>query len=113
MYDIILRSSIKNFKANRREPFGSVHMVITDQAGLPHAGGESTHLRDCADCVAAAEISPELNLAEWFDRVVKASTVNRIYQNLKSLENHIIAVARPWSYPPRSPFCLMNRCGLK
>ncbi len=42
---------------------------------------------------------PELNPAEWFARVVKVPTVNRIYQSLKHLEDHIIAVARRWSDP--------------
>jgi len=40
MYDIILKSSIKNFNANRREPLGSVHVVIMDQAGF-HMQGEN------------------------------------------------------------------------
>ena len=44
---------------------------------------------------------PELNLAEWFGRVVKVPTVNRIYQSLKHLEDHIIAVARRWSDPAK------------
>jgi len=32
---------------------------------------------------------------------VKAPTVNRIYQSLKHLEDHIIAVARRWSDPAK------------
>jgi transposase len=40
---------------------------------------------------------PELNPAEWFGRVVKAPTVNRIYGSLEKLEDHLIAVARVWS----------------
>jgi hypothetical protein len=36
---------------------------------------------------------------EWFGRVVKAPTVNRIYGSLEKLEDHLIAVARGWSEP--------------
>jgi hypothetical protein len=32
---------------------------------------------------------------------VKAPTVNRIYQSLKHLEDHTIAVARRWSDPAK------------
>jgi hypothetical protein len=34
--------------------------------------------------------------------VVKAPTVNRIYQSLQHLEDHIIAVARRWSDPAKA-----------
>jgi hypothetical protein len=44
---------------------------------------------------------PELNPAEWFGWVVKVPTVNRIYQSLKHLEDHIIAVAQRWSDPAK------------
>ena len=44
---------------------------------------------------------PELNPAEWFGRVVKAPTVNRIYQSLKHLEDLIIAGARRCSHPAK------------
>ena len=37
--------------------------------------------------------------AEWLARVIKAPTVNRIYESLKRLENDLIAVARRWSAP--------------
>jgi hypothetical protein len=40
---------------------------------------------------------PTFNLAEWFAQLVKEPTVNRIYESLEKLENHLIAVARSWS----------------
>ena len=70
----------------------------------PHAGGNGwillLHME--AGLIHDHHVEgSDLNPAEWFGRVVKAPTVNRIYQNLKSLENHIIAVERRWSDPAK------------
>jgi transposase len=45
--------------------------------------------------------SPELNPAEWFGRVVKAPTVNRLYASLRALEDHLISIAKRWSHPEK------------
>jgi len=58
---------------------GRARVVIMDRAGF--------HLQ--AYC-------PELNPAEWSWRVVKAPTINRLYRDLRALEDHLISVARDW-----------------
>jgi transposase len=37
---------------------------------------------------------PELNPVEGFGRLLKARTANRLYRNLRLLENHLIAIAK-------------------
>ena len=78
----------------------ALHVVIMDQAGF-HMQEKNPRIPASVRIVSLPPYCPELNPAEWFGRVVKAPTVNRIYQNLKSLENHLIAVARRWSDPAK------------
>jgi len=78
----------------------ALHVVIMDQAGF-HMQEKDPPIPSSVRIVPLPPYCPELNPAEWFGRVVKAPTVNRIYQNLKSLENHIIAVERRWSDPAK------------
>ena len=64
-----------------------------DQAGFhmkPEDGRVPANIR----VLPLPPYRPELNPAEWFGRLVKAPTVNRIYQSLKQLQDHIIAGAR-------------------
>jgi transposase len=79
---------------------GSLHVVIADQAGF--------HLR-VGDARIPANIRllplpaycPELNPVEGFGRQLKAPTVNRLYRNLRRLEDHLIAIAKEWTAPER------------
>jgi transposase len=75
-------------------------VVIMDQAGF-HMQEKDPRIPLSVRVVSLPPYCPELNPAEWFGRVVKAPTVNRIYQSLKHLEDHIIAVARRWSDPAK------------
>lgn len=59
----------------------ALHVVIADQAGF--------HLPYC----------PELNPVERFGGLLKAALCNRLYRDLRKLEDHLIAAARPWSTP--------------
>jgi transposase len=77
---------------------GSLHVVIMDQAGF-HMKQENAWVPNNIRLLPLPTYCPELNPAEWFGRVVKAPTVNRIYESLEKLENHLIAVARVWSEP--------------
>ena len=76
----------------------ALHVVVMDQAGF-HMKQEDGRVPANIRVLPLPPYCPELNPAEWFGRVVKAPTVNRIYGSLEKLENHLIAVARSWSEP--------------
>jgi transposase len=78
----------------------ALHVIVMDQAGF-HMKQEDGRVPANIRVLPLPPYCPELNPAEWFGRVVKAPTVNRIYQSLKHLEDHIIAVARRWSDPAK------------
>ena len=78
----------------------ALHVVVMDQAGFhmkPEDGRVPANIR----VLPLPPYCPELNPAEWFGRLVKAPTMNRIYQSLKQLQDHIIAGARRWSHPSK------------
>ena len=74
----------------------SLHVVVMDQAGF-HMKQEDGRVPANIRVLPLPPYCSELNPAEWFGRVVKAPTVNRIYGSLEKLENHLIAVAGSWS----------------
>jgi len=76
----------------------ALHVIVMDQAGF-HMKQEDGRVPANIRVLPLPPYCPELNPAEWFGRVVKAPTVNRIYGSLEKLENHLIAVARSWSEP--------------
>jgi transposase len=78
----------------------SLHVIVMDQAGF-HMKQEDGRIPVNIRVLPLPLYCPELNPAEWFARVVKAPTVNRIYGSLEKLENHLIAVARGWSEPSK------------
>ena len=78
----------------------ALHVVIMDQAGFhlrPHDGRLPAKVR----VLSLPPYCPEINPAEWFGRLVKAPTINRIYQGLRQLEDHLSATARRWSHPDK------------
>ena len=77
-----------------------MHVVIMDQAGF-HMKREDERIPANIGILPLPPYCPELNPAEWFGRVVKAPTVNRIYESLEQLEDHLIAVAKQWSAPSK------------
>ena len=78
----------------------ALHVIVMDQAGF-HMKQEDGRVPANIRVLPLPPYCPELNPAEWFGRVVKAPTVNRIYESLEKLENHLIAVARSWSEPSK------------
>ena len=79
---------------------GSLHVVVMDQAGFHMKQGDA-RVPENIRILPLPPYCPELNPAEWFGRVVKAPTVNRIYESLGKLEEHLIATARSWSQPSK------------
>ena len=45
--------------------------------------------------------SPELNPVERFGGLIKAQICNRIYPNLRTLEDHIATAASRWTQPDK------------
>jgi transposase len=78
----------------------ALHVIVMDQADF-HMKQEDGRVPANIRVLPLPPYCPELNPAEWFGRVVKAPTVNRIYGSLEKLENHLIAVARSWSEPSK------------
>ena len=78
----------------------STHVVIMDQAGFHMKSGDE-RIPANIGILPLPPYCPELNPAEWFGRVVKAPTVNRIYESLEQLEDHLIAIAKQWSGPSK------------
>jgi transposase len=78
----------------------ALHVVIMDQAGF-HLRPNDSRLPAKVRVLSLPPYCPELNPAEWFGRVVKAPTINRLYKGLRQLEDHLIATARRWSHPDK------------
>jgi transposase len=78
----------------------ALHVVIMDQAGF-HFRPQDPRLPCAIRVLPLPAYCPELNPAEWFGRLVKAPTVNRLYKGLRHLEDHLIATARRWSSPDK------------
>ena len=79
---------------------GRTHVVIMDQAGF-HLQAEDPRVPENMRLLSLPAYCPELNPAEWFGRVVKAPTINRLYRDLRALEDHLISVARDWCRPEK------------
>jgi transposase len=77
-----------------------IHVVIMDQAGF-HLQAEDPRVPENMRLLSLPAYCPELNPAEWFGRVVKAPTINRLYRDLRALEDHLINVARDWCRPEK------------
>ena len=79
---------------------GRTHVVIMDRAGF-HLQAEDPRVPENMRLLSLPAYCPELNPAEWFGRVVKAPTINRLYRDLRALEDHLISVARDWCRPEK------------
>lgn len=73
----------------------ALHVVIADQAGF-HLPEDDVRLPENLRLLPLPPYSPELNPVERFGGLIKANLTNRLYPNLRTLENHIAAAARPW-----------------
>ena len=75
-------------------------VVIQDQAGfhLPHDDARlPTNLR----LLPLPPYCPELNPVERFGGLLKAQVRNRLYPNLRKLEDHLFAASRAWTHPTK------------
>jgi transposase len=79
---------------------GSLHVVIQDRAGF-HLPEGDPRLPANVRLLPLPPYCPELNPVEGFGRLLKAPTANRLYRNLRQLENHLIAIARKWCEPAK------------
>jgi transposase len=78
----------------------ALHVVIADQAGfhLPETDPRiPTNLR----LLPLPPYCPELNPVERFGGLLKAAVANRLYPNLRKLEDHLAAAAREWTQPTK------------
>ena len=78
----------------------SLHVVIADQAGF-HLRAGDTRLPPNVRLLPLPPYCPELNPVEGFGRLLKAPTANRLYRNLRRLENHLIVIAKEWIKPEK------------
>jgi len=75
----------------------ALHVVIQDQAGF-HLPIDDARLPKNLRLLPLPPYCPELNPVERFGGLLKAAVANRLYSNLRKLEDHL-AAARPWSTP--------------
>ena len=78
----------------------ALHVVIMDQAGFHLRAGDE-RLPANVRLLSLPAYCPELNPVEGFGRLLKAPTANRLYRNLKRLEDHLIAIAKGWTTPEK------------
>lgn len=76
----------------------ALHVVIADQAGF-HLPTDDARIPPNLRLLRLPPYCPELNPVERFGGLIKAAVANRLYLNLRKLEDHLIAAARPWSTP--------------
>lgn len=76
----------------------ALHVVIADQAGF-HLPVDDARLPANLRLLPLPPYSPELNPVERFGGLLKAAAANRLYPNLRRLEDHLAAAARRWSTP--------------
>jgi transposase len=78
----------------------ALHVVIADQAGF-HLPVADPRIPSNLRLLPVPPYSPELNPVERFGGLIKAQICNRIYPNLRKLEDHIATAARRWTEPDK------------
>lgn len=76
----------------------ALHIVIQDQAGFHLPLGDAripANLR----LLPLPPYCPELNPVERFGGLLKAQVRNRLFPNLRKLEDHLAAAAKSWTAP--------------
>lgn len=73
----------------------ALHIVIQDQAGF-HLPSGDPRLPQNLRVLPLPPYSPELNPVEKLGDLVKDRICNRLYPNLRRLEDHILAALGPW-----------------
>lgn len=78
----------------------ALHVVIADQAGF-HLPQDDPRIPDNLRLLPLPPYCPELNPVERFGGLIKAQLRNRLYPNLRKLEDHIAAAAKLWTSPDK------------
>lgn len=78
----------------------ALHIVIADQAGF-HLPVDDPRIPSNLRLLPLPPYSPELNPVERFGGLIKAQLRNRLYPDLRKLEDHPIAAARRWTSPDK------------
>lgn len=73
----------------------ALHVIIQDQAGF-HLPGTDPRVPANVRLLPLPPYSPELNPVEKLGDLVKDQVCNRLYPNLRKLEDRILAALRPW-----------------
>lgn len=76
----------------------ALHVIIQDQAGF-HLPTHDPRLPKNLRLLPLPPYSPELNPVERFGGLLKAAVSNRLYPNLRRLEDHLFAASKPWTRP--------------
>jgi hypothetical protein len=69
--------------------------VIQDQAGV-HLAVDDSRLPQNLRLIPLPPYSPELNPVEKLGDLVEDRICNRLYPNLRRLDDHILAALQPW-----------------
>jgi transposase len=77
----------------------ALHVVIEDQAGF-HLPETDPRIPGNLRLLPLPPYCPELNPVERFGGLLKAAVANRLYPNLRKLEDHL-AAAREWTQPTK------------
>ena len=78
----------------------ALHVVIQDQAGF-HLPPDDARLPPNLQLLPLPPYCPELNPVERFGGLLKARVRNRLYPNLRKLEDHLFAASREWTHPAK------------
>ena len=73
----------------------ALHVIIQDQAGF-HLPDTDARVPANVRLLRLPPYSPELNPVEQLGDLVKDQICNRLYPNLRKLEDRILAALRPW-----------------
>ena len=93
----------------------ALHVVIQDQAGF-HLPENDLRLPRNVRLLPLPPYSPELNPVEKLGDLVKDRICNRVYPNLRRLDDHLLAALRPLGAPtaPASQLSLaMAGCSME
>lgn len=78
----------------------ALHVVIADQAGF-HLPEADPRIPANVRLLPLPPYCPELNPVERFGGLIKAAVANRLYPNLRKLEDHLSCAAREWTTPTK------------
>ncbi len=75
--------------------------MISRPCRLPHLPVNDVRIPANLRLLPLPPYSPELNPVERFGGLLKAAVANRLYPNLRRLEEHIFAASREWTQPAK------------